>query len=178
MENQTSFDLNGAIEKWRRNLEESSAFRSADLDELETHLRDAVPGLQTAGLSPEEAFLIACRRIGTRSTLETEFRKVNGRAWLNRPWQVGVRFAMAFMLLALFGVGIAIDTATRGAMPGRASHLDAPIWFALPNVFGVILLAMAIFGVIGYAALRVFTKSGSERLADIHTWPQRDNRRR
>ena len=91
MENQTSFDLSGAIQEWRRNLAQSAAFRSADLDELEAHLRDAIPALEAAGLSSEESFLIASRRIGTRHTLESEFGKINaGRAWLNRPWLAGL----------------------------------------------------------------------------------------
>ena len=86
MENQTSFDLSRAIQVWRRNLAQSAAFRSTDLDELEAHLRDAIPALEAAGLSSEESFLIASRRIGTRHTLESEFGKINpGRAWLNRP---------------------------------------------------------------------------------------------
>jgi signal peptidase I len=91
MENQTSFDLSGAIQKWRRNLAQSAAFRSADLDELEAHLRDAIPALEAAGLSSEESFLIASRRIGTRQALESEFGKINSRrAWLNRPWLAGL----------------------------------------------------------------------------------------
>jgi signal peptidase I len=91
MEDQTSFDLNDAIRKWRANLAQSAAFRSTDLDELETHLRDAIPALEAAGLSPEECFLIASRRIGTRHALESEFGKINrGRAWLNRPWLAGL----------------------------------------------------------------------------------------
>jgi len=91
MENQTSFDLSDAIQKWRRNLAQSDAFDSNDLDELEAHLRDAIPALQAAGLSSEESFLIASRRIGTRHALESEFGKINARqAWLNRPWLAGL----------------------------------------------------------------------------------------
>lgn len=91
MENQTSFDLNRAIQLWRQHLEQSSAFQRADLEELEAHLRDAIAALQAAGLSSEESFLIASRRIGTRHTLEAEFGKVNkGHSWLNRPWLAGL----------------------------------------------------------------------------------------
>ena len=91
MENQTSFDLSDAIRKWRGNLAQSAAFRSADLDELEAHLRDAIPAFEAAGLSSEESFLIASRRIGSRHTLESEFAKINpARAWLNRPWLAGL----------------------------------------------------------------------------------------
>jgi signal peptidase I len=91
MENQNSFDLSGAIQQWRRNLAQSAAFDRNDLDELEAHVRDAMPALQAAGLSSEESFLIASRRIGTRHALESEFEKINpGRAWLNRPWLAGL----------------------------------------------------------------------------------------
>jgi len=91
MEDQASFDLSGAIQKWRRDLAQSAAFHRADLDELEAHLRDAIPALQAAGLSSEEAFVVASRRIGTRHTLESEFGKINsGHSVRNRPWLAGL----------------------------------------------------------------------------------------
>ena len=91
MENQTSFDLSGAIQEWRRNLAQSASFLSADLDELEGHLRDAISALQATGLSSEESLLIASKRIGTRQALESEFVKIHaGQAWLNRPWLAGL----------------------------------------------------------------------------------------
>ena len=85
METTTSFDLNRAIQQWRENLGQSPAFQRENLNELESHLRDSVAVLQTCGLSAEEAFLIATRRIGKGGSLETEFSKVNGTAvWLDR----------------------------------------------------------------------------------------------
>ena len=173
MENQTSFDLSNAIGNWRRSLAQSAAFRQADLDELETHLRDAIPSLQAAGLSTEESFLIASRRIGPPNSLESEFRKVqNGPVWINRPWRLGLHFAIAFMILSLIGVAAAIETTVR-----RASvDFIQPPGLVSPAVFGVIVVVMAILGGIGYLALRLVSKSGSERLADIHAWPQ-DRRR-
>jgi hypothetical protein len=62
MENQTPFDLNRTIQQWRQHLEQSAAFQRADLEELESHLRDSLPPLQSAGLSAEEAFLISVGR--------------------------------------------------------------------------------------------------------------------
>jgi hypothetical protein len=85
MENETSFDLNLAIQRWRENLSQSAAFRSENLNELVSHLRDSIATLQSSGLSEEESFLIASRRIGGDRQLEREFGKVNGRAvWLDR----------------------------------------------------------------------------------------------
>lgn len=85
METTTSFDLNRAIREWRENLAQSPAFRSENLDELESHLRDSVTTLQTRGLSAEEAFMVAANRIGKGGALESEFGKVNRTAvWLDR----------------------------------------------------------------------------------------------
>lgn len=85
METTTSFELNHAIQQWRENLGQSPAFRSENLNELESHLRDSIATLQTRGLSAEEAFVVATGRIGQGGPLEAEFCKVNGRAiWLDR----------------------------------------------------------------------------------------------
>src|ERR1017187_9086718 len=94
MENQTSFDLNLAIQRWREELGQSPAFHSENLNELESHLCDSIATLQTRGLSAEEAFIIATRRIGKGGSLEMEFAKVNRRTvWLDRAlWMlIGVQ---------------------------------------------------------------------------------------
>ena len=84
MENQTSFDLNGAIRRWRGELEKSASFRSDDLEELEAHLRDSESSLRARGLTAEEAFLIAVRRTGSGDVLAAEFASINGPSiWLD-----------------------------------------------------------------------------------------------
>jgi len=85
METPTSFDLNRAIQQWREDLAQSPSFRRENLAELEAHLRDSVAALETRGLTKEEAFVVACKRIGKGGALEKEFGKVNGHAvWLDR----------------------------------------------------------------------------------------------
>ncbi len=85
METTTTFDLNQAIHNWRENLGTSPALRGENIDELESHLRDSVAGLEARGLSAEEAFMVGVRRIGKLDALETEFGKVNpGTVWLDR----------------------------------------------------------------------------------------------
>ena len=76
MENPTPFDLNEAVRRWQQNLGASPAFGADNLEELASHLRAAARKLQAAGLSEEEAFLIATRRIGERRALELEYAKV------------------------------------------------------------------------------------------------------
>jgi hypothetical protein len=74
---QSSFDLNQAVRTWRENVANSRAFHGEHLNERELHLRGSVAALQTSGLSPEEGFLIATRRIGEGQQLEPEFDKIN-----------------------------------------------------------------------------------------------------
>jgi hypothetical protein len=85
MENQSPFDLNVAIQRWRDQLAHSPSFRADDLEELESHIRDSERSLRALGLTEEEAFLIAIRRIGAGEALAAEFAAVNGSpAWLDR----------------------------------------------------------------------------------------------
>lgn len=78
------FDLNAAFSDWREKLQQSPYFRTENLDELETHLRDSVTVLQTKGLTADEAFMIGSRRVGTADTLEGQFAAENGgRGWRN-----------------------------------------------------------------------------------------------
>jgi len=85
MENPTAFDLNRQILAWRENLGQSPAFQEENLEELEAHLRDSIATWQARGLSAEEAFMVATRRVGADGALATEFGKVNRQAvWLQR----------------------------------------------------------------------------------------------
>jgi len=77
MEHTSNFDLNTALQQWLESLAESPQFRPDDLAELETHIRDSVNQLQTQGLSSEESFVIATRRVGAAEKLEPEFAKVH-----------------------------------------------------------------------------------------------------
>lgn len=96
MEHTSAFDLNAALHGWRDTLAQSPQFRPTDLVELESHIRDSVDQLQSKGLSPEESFLIATRRVGTVEKLEPEFAKVN-----RSPRLVLIHL----LILAFFGVG-------------------------------------------------------------------------
>jgi hypothetical protein len=66
------------------------------------------------------------------------------------------RFAMVFMVLALIGVGIAIDTARRQAVSGFV--VEQPAWVIFSRSLVGLLEAMAILGGIlggiGYVVLR------------------------
>jgi hypothetical protein len=107
MDTQSSFDLNQAIQTWRENLANSPAFHRENLNELESHLRDSVATWQTRGLSAEEAFLIATRRIGQNHQLASEFGKLNrGTVWLERAlWMLIGLTVWPFFDRLMSGVG-------------------------------------------------------------------------
>lgn len=102
MENQTPFDLNAAIQRWRGELAKSSSFHADDLDELESHVRDSEASLRAQGLTAEEAFLIAIRRTGSRDLLAAEFATINGSSvWLDRLLWMTTGWITMSALLAL-----------------------------------------------------------------------------
>ena len=58
------------------------AFRRADVEELEGHLRDQLTALTEAGLSADEAFLVAVKRMGSLDALSREFARAHSeRLW-------------------------------------------------------------------------------------------------
>jgi hypothetical protein len=77
MENVSEFDLNASVRFWLERLAQSPHVRKENVAEMEAHVRDSIVRLQSQGLSAEESFLIAIRRVGAVEKLEPEFAKVN-----------------------------------------------------------------------------------------------------
>src|SRR6476659_7623204 len=74
--------LEEQIDQWRSYLRHRQAIHSVDIAELEDHLREQVAGLVGAGLAPDEAFLVAVKRMGSLDALSREFaREHSERLW-------------------------------------------------------------------------------------------------
>src|SRR6476661_4207193 len=70
------------IDEWRRYVRGHSVVSTADSDELEDHLRARIDELSSAGLAPDEAFLVAVKRMGSLDDLTREFaREHSDRLW-------------------------------------------------------------------------------------------------
>jgi hypothetical protein len=70
------------IAEWRAYVAKAPAVNGRDIDELEVHLRDQITELAAGGLSADEAFLVAVKRMGDLDTLSREFaREHSGRLW-------------------------------------------------------------------------------------------------
>lgn len=74
--------LEEQIGQWRSYLLRRQAIHSVDVTELEDHLREQVAALVKAGLSSDEAFLVAVKRMGALDALSREFaREHSERLW-------------------------------------------------------------------------------------------------
>ena len=74
--------LEEQIDQWRSYLRRRQAIHSVDVAELEDHLREQIAVLAAAGLSADEAFLVAVKRMGALDALSREFaREHSDRLW-------------------------------------------------------------------------------------------------
>ena len=97
MDNPNPFSLNDAIRRWQQDLGASPAFCADNLEELASHLRASAQRLKASGLSEEESFLIAFRRLGGVDKLSCEFSKLN----FGLVWQARAFWMLAGMLVYL-----------------------------------------------------------------------------
>lgn len=143
--------LERRIEEWRSYLSRHRAIATDDVDELEDHLRSQVQALEGAGLDPEEALLIAVKRMGALDDVSREFaaeyserlwkRLVLGGhdgdgqapAWRREGWValgLAVLAAALFKLPTLFGYRMDFD-----------EELD-PFYFLNFGLFALVFLAI------------------------------------
>src|SRR6478672_145197 len=74
--------LEEQISQWRSYIRRRPAIHSADIAELEDHLREQIAVLTDAGLATDEAFLVAVKRMGNLDALSREFAREHAdRLW-------------------------------------------------------------------------------------------------
>ena len=74
--------LESQIAEWRAYVASGPGINGHDVDELEDHLRHQIAELNAAGLTADEGFLIAVKRLGDVDGLSREFaREHSGRLW-------------------------------------------------------------------------------------------------
>ena len=74
--------LEQQIDAWRAHLRGSRTIAASDAAELEDHLREQIASLSADGLSEDEAFLVAVKRMGAIDALTREFaREHSERLW-------------------------------------------------------------------------------------------------
>jgi hypothetical protein len=124
------------IAEWRSYVTRAPAVDGHDADELEDHLRHQIAELGEAGLTADEAFLIAVKRLGDVDGLSREFaREHSSRLWkqlvLNGD-DASARAASgwvgAFALAAGTAVAIQIGRLAAGPSGDEATVFTLPPW--------------------------------------------------
>jgi hypothetical protein len=74
--------LEQQIEQWRQYVQRSQTIAPADAAEMEDHLRGQIDDLVESGLAPDEAFLVAVKRMGSVDEISREFAREHAeRLW-------------------------------------------------------------------------------------------------
>src|SRR3972149_5396291 len=82
MESAIDPGIEAQIREWKSYLLRRRTIHDVDVDELEDHLRSQISDLGAAGLSGDESFLVAIKRIGGVNELSREVaRERSSRLW-------------------------------------------------------------------------------------------------
>jgi hypothetical protein len=135
MENPSPFSLKQSLSEWRHDISNNPAMSESSLDELESHLQDSIETLEKAGLSEQEAFIIATRRLGPTDILQAEYAKENqatlwrhNMTWLLFGWisLLFIRYvARAAMAVGFLGLNFGFSAKTTGLL---TSGIICLIW--------------------------------------------------
>jgi hypothetical protein len=151
--------IEAQIREWRSYLLRRRTIDHTDVDELEDHLRNQISELGAAGLSGDESFLVAIKRIGAVNELSREFaRERSSRLWKQLVLAgdtvreragseyaeffvmlgFAVAAALAFKLPAAFGIDpFAAETSDSANIDSEASfYLRNASVLALPFLVG------------------------------------------
>ena len=146
----TDQPLEEHIAQWRGYVRRRQALHGPDVEELEGHLRDQLAALTEAGLSGDEAFLVAVKRMGSLDALSREF----ARAHSERLWKQLVmtadadRSANTAHTETLVVLGLAVAAALAAKVPavfGVQLSPDEelpPFYFRNASLFVLPLLAV------------------------------------
>lgn len=111
MENKTSFDLNGAVMAWRARLAAQESITPEQARELEAHLRDAIAGWVSKGLTEKEAFQVAQGRLGQPEAMAEEFAKEDpSTLWRLRMFWMIMGLIVVSMISSLLNMATTIPS--------------------------------------------------------------------
>ena len=119
------------IAEWRAYVGNAPGVNGRDVDELEDHLRGQIDELNAAGLTDDEAFLVAVKRMGDLDGLSREFaREHSGRLWkqLFRGEEEPARAAGDWVEPLVFAVAAAV--VVQVARLAADFPDEEPSWFA------------------------------------------------
>ncbi|MFD2160790.1 permease prefix domain 1-containing protein [Paradesertivirga mongoliensis] len=99
----STFNLKQSVDNYIGFIKNQGSITNSDAAELSAHLYDATDSLINRGLSEEEAFIIACKRLGNEDVLTQEYSKVNASVKMNGIWAyLIIGFNLCYSLPSLF----------------------------------------------------------------------------
>ena len=120
------------IAEWRAYVANAPGVNGHDVDELEDHLRHQIADLNAAGLTADEAFLVAVKRMGDLDSLSREFaREHSGRLWkqlILRDDDEPARAASGWFETLVFAVAAAVVVQVARLAAGFPD--EEPTWLA------------------------------------------------
>jgi hypothetical protein len=150
----TTFDdrpLEEQITQWREYLRRRQVVHRPDVEELEGHLRDQLTALTEAGLTGDEAFLVAVKRMGSLDALSREF----ARAHSERLWKqlviapdaadepADTKRSEIFVVLALaVAAALAVKLPALFGLPLSPDEEVPPFYFRSASLFAFPLLTI------------------------------------
>jgi hypothetical protein len=185
--------LEAQIGEWVAYMRRRRELSAADADELEDHLRNRIGELISAGLQPDEAFLIAVKRMGSLDEVSREFaREHSERLWKQlvlagggaEPASGPVRLdlwimiacaavaAIAIKIPAAFGLTFADDYGFYGRNFSFFALVPLAAYFVWsrrvrPAIVGVIA-ALFVVGVVGANVYPLSDDANTTILTAIH----------
>jgi hypothetical protein len=109
--------LEEQIAQWRAYLRRRQGVHGPDVEELEGHLRDQLAALTESGLSGDEAFLVAVKRMGSLDALSREFALAHSeRLWKQlviAPGADAPSKTSSTEILIVLGLAVAAALATK-----------------------------------------------------------------
>ena len=118
------------IAEWRAHVAKAPAVNGRDVDELEDHLRNLIDELSEAGLTSDEAFLVAVKRMGELDVVSREFARVHsGRLWkqLFEPEEETALLAEGWLDALVLAIAAAVAIQVARLAAGFPD--DEPTWF-------------------------------------------------
>ena len=155
------FDLDAQRRKWRGALLCEDTLGPDEVDELEDQLLSELETLTPLGLSEEEAFWVAAKRVGDRSALATEFGKVNRRAVWSKRIQWMLAGYLVVIILSAFASALSNGAALLAASLSRSASLTASVYIGV----NVILVVLTLF-LVTVATQQEFGQNRVQRLLE------------
>ncbi len=118
------------IAEWRAHVAKAPAVNGRDVDELEDHLRNQIDELSEAGLTSDEAFLVAVKRMGELDVVSREFARVHsGRLWkqLFEPEEEATLLGEGWLAALVLAIGAAVAIQVARLVAGFPD--EEPTWF-------------------------------------------------